>query len=686
MAVTYGFYNSVGGDRKYDAVQMSKLFDGILNDGVYPSVGTALTVEASEGMNINVGPGRAWFNRTWTDNDAVLPLTVETAEVALKRIDAVVIEVNTDPMVRANTIKVIKGLPSSTPVKPEMVKSETTNQYALAYITLNAGAASITQSDIEIVVGSDETPFVSGILETISIEGITALLTYEWDQWFENIKEQLDGDVAGNLQNQINNLNVLTGVGPPLETTKGVVGQFYLNLESKKLYQCTDFNVVYIWTTINGDRVGTIKQSVCTDPGADWLLCNGDTFDVNTYPELANCPALGHNLKHNTVQSSLIEYEFGPGVSPRTVSWKKHYRNLGGYDILVGFNSPATAHYKFYVGYCRHGEITPMKIKEIYSNTNLASYQMFICGCTYDGEKWIVAIGGRIGTMSKTMVIRSAVSLDGPWGSHTSPPLTQWEIISEGLYKRTSGIISANDYLVVLSDNFDNENAIYSGWVYYKHKTDSAWSKTQLPGATSQTVRGVLYYENNTWFILCSNGLFYCTSSTPNAWVKSTTFPGNRNLFFQDNKILYIIHTHGDYSLTLGSSEFSVNPSFKTKQIELTSNVAGKYTSLSFDGDHWYIFYTTYQSLVVLQSENSNFDSNYTEIPINIWYSEYLETDKYKVFSELMDAWFDPIAKRHIIISDRGANRFHVRLRCGAALPIISSANVYTYIKAKGDD
>ena len=30
MAVTYGFYNSVSGDRKYDTQQMASIFDGVI--------------------------------------------------------------------------------------------------------------------------------------------------------------------------------------------------------------------------------------------------------------------------------------------------------------------------------------------------------------------------------------------------------------------------------------------------------------------------------------------------------------------------------------------------------------------------------------------------------------------------------------------------------------------------------
>lgn len=62
MSVTYGFYNSKNRDRRYDAIQMSSIFDGIIRDGVLQHFGTAMMVKESEGMMVNVGIGRAWFN------------------------------------------------------------------------------------------------------------------------------------------------------------------------------------------------------------------------------------------------------------------------------------------------------------------------------------------------------------------------------------------------------------------------------------------------------------------------------------------------------------------------------------------------------------------------------------------------------------------------------------------------
>lgn len=211
MSVTYGFYNSIKGDRKYNALEMSSIFDGIIVDGVYMSIGDALNVKSSGGMGITVGIGRAWFNHTWTLNDSLLPLTLANSDVLLNRIDAIVLEVNNSTEVRKNTIKILKGTPSSKPVKPSMAKGELVNQHPLAYILVPKGATSISQSNIANAVGTSECPFVTGVLEGMDIDKLVAQWGAQWAEWlssntdafntwFNEMKNQLSEDAAGNLQ------------------------------------------------------------------------------------------------------------------------------------------------------------------------------------------------------------------------------------------------------------------------------------------------------------------------------------------------------------------------------------------------------------------------------------------------------------------------------------------------------
>lgn len=254
MSVSSGFFNSLNGDRKYNAAQMSAIFDGLIIDGVFASIGTAFAVKAAGGLTVNVGAGKAWFDHTWTVNDSILPMTAPEAEVLLDRIDAVVLEVNGMESVRENTIKFVKGNPSSAPSRPTLTNEGNVHQYPLCYIYRKYGTAVINQADITPMVGTESTPFVTGILQTISLDELLGKWQDELDRftdarskevddwiaqeesdfttwfnkmkadlqqeqnvldqwiaseqadflaWYNQMKDQLSGDVAGNLQLEI---------------------------------------------------------------------------------------------------------------------------------------------------------------------------------------------------------------------------------------------------------------------------------------------------------------------------------------------------------------------------------------------------------------------------------------------------------------------------------------------------
>lgn len=204
MAIECGFYNAINHDRTYDAVQMSSIFDGIIEDGIFQNIGNHLAVTADgTNMYVSVGSGRAWFNHTWTNNDTEYPIEVEQSEVVLSRIDSVVLEVNSEESVRNNTIKILKGTPSSTPVAPELTNTTAVHQYRLANILVEANVTTISQGNITNFIGTSETPFITGLLETIDADSLLAQWNAQFDEWFEHLHNELDENQAANLQNQI---------------------------------------------------------------------------------------------------------------------------------------------------------------------------------------------------------------------------------------------------------------------------------------------------------------------------------------------------------------------------------------------------------------------------------------------------------------------------------------------------
>ena len=203
MAFTCGFFNSENGDRKYNAEQMSAIFDGIIADGVFTTIGDHMAVSAGTGMQVLVGTGKAWFDHTWNVNDAAYPLAIAASDVTLSRIDAIVLETNHSDSVRLNKLRVVQGTVASSPVKPTLTNSEKVHQHPLAWVTVAPGVTKIAASAIENAVGTSACPFVTGIIATTAIDDLFNQWNGEFDEWFDNLKAQLSDNVVANLQKQI---------------------------------------------------------------------------------------------------------------------------------------------------------------------------------------------------------------------------------------------------------------------------------------------------------------------------------------------------------------------------------------------------------------------------------------------------------------------------------------------------
>lgn len=201
MSLTFGFYNSKNHDRLYDAVQVSSMFDGIIEDGVYANIGDRFKVSYRSGMTATVGLGRAWFNHTWTVNDAPLIVNFEASDQVLNRIDGVFLEIDTRDEYRENRIVVKKGVPGSTPAKPVPDFQEGVYRYPLAYVTIDKGVTTLEPSKIENTVGTSACPFVTGVLETMNIDDLLTQWTDEADELIEELRVRAEQATAGILPN-----------------------------------------------------------------------------------------------------------------------------------------------------------------------------------------------------------------------------------------------------------------------------------------------------------------------------------------------------------------------------------------------------------------------------------------------------------------------------------------------------
>lgn len=197
MAITYGYFNSVNGDRTYNADQMSEYFDGLVSDGVYESVDGALQVLAGSGMQVQVQSGRAIINCKWIKNDAAISLNITQAHPTLSRYTAVILRLNSTNRLIEITTK--DGTPASIPTKPAMQNDGMIIEKCLAYVYVGAGATTITQANI-----TDTRPdntvcgWITGLIEQVD----TSQLFLQWQtayeefyesfqSWFETLTKQL---------------------------------------------------------------------------------------------------------------------------------------------------------------------------------------------------------------------------------------------------------------------------------------------------------------------------------------------------------------------------------------------------------------------------------------------------------------------------------------------------------------
>ncbi|MGL5646697.1 MAG: hypothetical protein ACRDDY_02505 [Clostridium sp.] len=195
-------FDSINKDRLFNSEKDRNRFKGLISNGVLMKSTNKLQVEASTGMKVNVKEGVAWIEGAFYYNDADLPLTIATADTVNPRIDTIALKF--DLASRSITAVVKKGTASAKPTPVSLIRNVSTYEIVLAYITVNKGAGSISNADIiDKRFDNSVCGIVTGLIDQIDTTNLFNQFTNSFDEWFETIKEKLNGDIAGNLQNQI---------------------------------------------------------------------------------------------------------------------------------------------------------------------------------------------------------------------------------------------------------------------------------------------------------------------------------------------------------------------------------------------------------------------------------------------------------------------------------------------------
>ena len=155
MALKSGFFDSVNGDRTYNAEDFNRFLDGIITDGVFTNIligedntGSRFEVDCNiSGTTVTavVHAGKAIFDHVWIYNDDDLSIPMQAAHTTLDRIDAVIFTV--DKANRSGNIEIVTGTPASNPANPSVSNTSEITKYVLAYIRVhsrNIGTAEVS--------------------------------------------------------------------------------------------------------------------------------------------------------------------------------------------------------------------------------------------------------------------------------------------------------------------------------------------------------------------------------------------------------------------------------------------------------------------------------------------------------------------------------------------------------------
>jgi len=191
MAQKYGFFNSVDGDRKYDADDIGNYFLKLISDGVFATPATAMQVTATSGMVVSVAAGWGFIKCKYINNTAAAQFTLAAADVVLNRIDRVVIRLDKDNRTMSLAIK--QGTAASTPTAPALTRqSSGIWELSLAQIYVGAGVTSITQANItDERANTSLCGYVTGLIDQIDTTNLFAQYNNAFWTWFNNVQESV---------------------------------------------------------------------------------------------------------------------------------------------------------------------------------------------------------------------------------------------------------------------------------------------------------------------------------------------------------------------------------------------------------------------------------------------------------------------------------------------------------------
>jgi hypothetical protein len=146
MAQSSGFFNSVDGDRLYNAFDFARYFGSLASNGIFYATTDNLKVSWVSGMNIEVAAGAAWISGYNFLNDSPADFTLANGDGTYARYDNIVVRL--DLNARQVTLAVVQGVPAAIPTPPTLTRNSDVWELCLARISVPRNAASISAGSI----------------------------------------------------------------------------------------------------------------------------------------------------------------------------------------------------------------------------------------------------------------------------------------------------------------------------------------------------------------------------------------------------------------------------------------------------------------------------------------------------------------------------------------------------------
>jgi len=238
--VTYDEHGNPTWDRAVPSAPLRNLIKKLFTTGVMPNPSDNLQVTAGvEGMTTIVNEGFCVIEGGLKLEDEGKTMMHQAADATYDRIDTVVMRWNDNVNARICSLYVLTGVPSATPVRPELTREGAIYEIGLADVLIKANSTTISQQRItdtrydaercgviRSIAEYDTTYIYDQVQADLAgfkadeeasfaqfVTQMTARITdyensneEEFTKWFETIRGILGKDEAGRLQNEIDEL------------------------------------------------------------------------------------------------------------------------------------------------------------------------------------------------------------------------------------------------------------------------------------------------------------------------------------------------------------------------------------------------------------------------------------------------------------------------------------------------